>query len=96
MIYQYKNEYYILRSRRLRKVIPVLTESGGLTFEAADKILSIEEINIIDCKEVSAEDIKKELNKPIKIEKKVILAEKPLETKKEDKPIKINKFDKVI
>ncbi len=86
MLYKYNNEYYILRSRKLSKVKPVLTETGGLTFEACGERISLDECDISRFNEVNAEEILNEIKKPVKIERKIV----------EEKPIKVTKDIKKI
>lgn len=98
MIYKYKNEYYILRSRKLSKVKPVLTETGGLTFESCGVKIALEDCDVTRFEEVSTDEIKKELKRPVKIETKVV-EEKPIKIETKDideKSIKVNKINKII
>ena len=94
MIYKYKNEYYILRSRKLSKVKPILTETGGLTFESCGVKITLEDCDVTRFEEVSTDEIKKELKRPVKV-----VEEKPIKTETKDideKSIKVNKINKII
>lgn len=82
MIYTYNNEYYIKMSRRLVKVDAKLDINGDVDFTPTKNVIDASTIDVSKYKEISLNDIKKELSKPSSI--------------KEDIPKKVTKIRKTI
>lgn len=61
MICKYNNNYYIIRLRKLIRVIPSFDKHGGITLTPTDETIAI--TNDIDYEIVQLVDVKKDLEK---------------------------------
>ena len=83
MIYQYNDEYYIKMARKFVKVTAKLDAKGEVDFKPTKSEIELSSIkNISDYKEISLQNVKKNLNKKTSI--------------KEETPKKYTKLNKII
>lgn len=87
MAYRYKDNYYMKMARKFVKLNTSLDKNGDVDFKPTNEVIELSEIsNISDYKEVTLDEIKKDLNKK----------SQPKEEKEETSFKRINKFSKNI
>lgn len=87
MAYRHNNDYYMKMTRKFVKLVASLDKNGDVNFTPTNEVIELSDISdLSDYKEVTLDEVKKDLTKKSEIK----------EEKEEIPNKKINKFTKLI